>query len=212
MTSISAAHHDVLPAVVRGDLDSGAFSQLLESPMLSWDIETTGLEWRTDRICTVQIHDRGSVVLVQQPDEHPEYLRRLLEAPETPKLLHHAMFDLRFMAAAWNASPTRVACTKVAAKLLQLPGREQSLAPLLARYLGVTLDKSEQVSTWGARTLSTAQLRYAAGDVVHLEALMDRLRQELELQGLWELATRCFDHLPTRVALELQGFDDVYVY
>jgi ribonuclease D len=105
-----------------------------------------------------------------------------------------------------------IACTKIAAKLLRLPQREQSLAPLVARYLGVTLDKAQQLSRWDARTLSEAQLRYVAGDVAYLEPLMERLRRELELQGKWGLATSCFDHIPTRVALELQGYDDLYVY
>ncbi len=180
--------------------------------MLSWDIETTGLDWRTDELATIQIHDRGSVAFVQHPDERPARLRALLESSETPKLLHHAMFDLCFMASKWGARPANVACTKIAAKLLRLPSSDQSLAPLVNRYLGVALDKSRQTSDWMAPSLSDEQIAYAAGDVWYLEDLMASLRDELEGHGRWTLAEACFAHLPTRVALEIGGFGDVYVY
>jgi ribonuclease D len=122
------------------------------------------------------------------------------------------MFDLRFMSAAWDASPANVACTKIAAKLMLLPHREQSLAPLARRYLGVHLDKGEQVSDWTASELTDSQLKYAAADVRHLQGLLESLRKDLAKEDRWELAQACFAHLPVRVALELQGLDDVFVY
>lgn len=161
---------------------------------------------------TVQIYDGESVVLVRRLDDQPRLLRRLLEDPEVPKLLHHAMFDLRFMASAWSAVPANVTCTKVAAKLLRIPPAAQSLAPLVERYLGIRLDKQHQVSDWTGSSLSEAQLKYAAGDVCYLMELMTCLRTDLEAEGRWPLAEACFAHLPARVALELEGFDDVFVY
>jgi ribonuclease D len=212
VSTTTATHLETSVAVLSGDLDPPTFDRLASSPTLGWDIETTGLDWRTERVATVQIHDRGSVVLVHRLDDQPRLLRRLLEAVGVPKLLHHAMFDLRFMAAAWSAAPANVACTKVAAKLLRIPPAAQSLAPLVDRYLGIRLDKQQQVSDWISDSLSEAQVKYAAGDVYYLDALMDCLRRELEAVGRWELAEACFAHLPTRVALELEGFDDVFVY
>ena len=198
--------------VVIGDLDQVTYDRLIASPLLSWDIETTGLDWRSDRIATVQIHDRGAVTVVHRPQSRPERLCRLLSTSETPKLLHHAMFDLRFMAAEWGAHAANVSCTKVAAKLLRLPPKEQSLAPLVSRYLGIILEKTHQTSDWMTASLSAEQLRYAARDVLYLEALMSRLRMDLESSDRWELAAACFGHLPTRVALDVAEFDDVYSY
>lgn len=198
--------------VFNGDIDRPTFARLLSSPMLAWDIETTGLDWHTDRIGTIQVHDRGNVVVVRGLETQPQYLTRLLETPDTPKVFHHAMFDLRFMAATWGALASNVSCTKIAAKLLRLPPIEQSLAPLLHRYLGVKLDKTEQTSDWVGRRLSDAQLAYAAADVLHLETLIGCLRGDLEARGMWSLATACFDHLPARVALEIHEFPDVFVY
>lgn len=76
----------------------------------------------------------------------------------------------------------------------------------------MVIDKTQQLSDWGAKQLSSAQLAYAAGDVWYLDALMTRLRNKLEKVDRWQLAERCFAHLPARVDLEIQGFDDVFVY
>lgn len=210
--SATTTHSETAVAVLTGDLDHATFDRLTSRPTLAWDIETTGLDWRTEQLGTVQIYDGERVVLVRRLDEQPRLLRTLFEDPEIPKLLHHAMFDLRFMASAWSAVPANVMCTKVAAKLLRIPPKEQSLAPLVERYLGVRLDKKHQVSDWTGSSLSEAQLRYAAGDVCYLTALMACLRADLEAEGRWELAEACFAHVPTRVALDLEGFDDVFVY
>ncbi len=210
--STTTTHPETAVAVLTGDLDHATFDRLANRPTLAWDIETTGLDWRTEQLGTVQIYDGEDVVLVSRVEDDPRLLRRLFEDPGVPKLLHHAMFDLRFMASAWRAVPANVMCTKVAAKLLRIPPAEQSLAPLVERYLGVRLDKQQQLSDWTGSSLSEAQLRYAAGDVCYLVELMARLRADLELEGRWALAEACFAHLPTRLALELGGFDDVFVY
>lgn len=212
MSTTAATHLEAPVAVLTGDLDLPMFKHLRSSPILAWDIETTGLDWQTERLGTVQIHDRGNVVLVRHLDPRPRLLQRLLEDQEIPKLFHHAMFDLRFLATAWRAHPRNVACTKLAAKLLRIPHADQSLAPLLNRYLGIQLDKAQQVSNWIDDSLSDAQLQYAAGDVCYLEPLMACLRKDLDTEGLTDLADACFAHLPTRVALEVQGFEDVFVY
>lgn len=212
MTTGTATHSATDVVLLDGDLDESTFQRLVSSSTLAWDIETTGLDWRTDQLATVQIRDRGKVVLIRALDAQPQFLRRLIEDPRTRKLFHHAMFDLRFMAAAWNVCPANVACTKVAAKLLRIPHREQSLAPLLDRYLGVRLDKGQQTSNWLDSSLSEAQLLYAARDVWYLQELLECLRQELEAAERWTLVEACFSHLPARVALELEGFDDVFVY
>lgn len=198
--------------MLAGDLDAATYEQLADSPILSWDLETSGLDWRSERIATVQIHDRGTVVLVQHLGDEPKLLKQLLESTATPKVLHHAMFDLRFMASAWGAAPANVRCTKIAAKLLGVPKPEQSLAPLVRRYLGVALDKAQQVSDWGVAELSKEQIDYAVGDVCYLDELLEGLRADLEREGRWGLAEGCFAHLPTRVALDVRGFDDLFVY
>lgn len=207
-----AAHPEV--QLFTDDLDREAYGQALRAPLLAWDIETTGLDWRTDRLATVQLQSGELIFLVRVGERVPLRLKRLLERAELPKVMHHAMFDLRFMAHQWQATPRNVACTKIASKLVHKDptGATHSLAALVRHYFGIELDKGARLSDWTAFELDAAQVRYAADDVRFLQPLYEVLARELEHQDLLDLRDRCYDHLATRVALELGDFGDVYAY
>jgi ribonuclease D len=200
-------------SVSEGDLDEHAFSRALGTPVLAWDIETTGLDWRAERIGTVQIQVDEKTYVVRVDDRTPHRLKALMEDPSILKVLHHAMFDLRFMAHQWGVTPANVACTKIASKLVnpEMPCKDHSLAPLVERYLGVTLDKGPQTSDWTGE-LNPAQLQYAANDVRHLWRLYEALDEKIRRKGLLDLRERCYAHLRTQVELEVRGFPDVFAY
>jgi ribonuclease D len=205
---------DTLPIqMFEGDLDEGAFERALETSVLAWDIETTGLDWRTERIATVQIQVEDMTYVVRVNGHTPHHLKALMEDQAILKILHHAMFDLRFLAYHWDVTPANVACTKIASKLVDpdLPSKDHSLAPLVHRYLGIELDKNPQTSDWTG-TLSQTQLQYAANDVRHLWKLYECLDERLRHMGLLDLRDRCYAHLRTRVELEVGGFPDVFAY
>jgi ribonuclease D len=71
--------------------------------------------------------------------------------------------------------------TSLAARFLGL--RSLGLDVLLRERLGVELPPSRQKDDWSVRPLSEAQQLYAAADVLHLIALKDHLRDELERMG-----------------------------
>jgi len=196
------------------DLSPDDAERFAAAPLLACDIETSGLDWRTDRIATVQIYAPGlPIAIVRANGQPPRRLLELLSDARVPKIFHHAMFDLRFIAHHWNTIAANVRCTKIAAKLLHPNDpRSQSLQPLIETYLGIAVDKSAQMSNWEAKRLTRKQLRYAASDVVYLPNLLSVLREELVKRELWQLAERCFDHIPTRVELEVGGFGDVFTY
>jgi len=201
--------------VVKGDIDKRAHTALRAAGRVACDIETSGLEWSTARIGTVQLHtpDVGTIV-VQLNGATPSRLRRLIGDQQVRKVFHHAPFDLRFITAHWKVTPSNVACTKIASKLLDpgLTNEEHSLKALLWRYLSVNISKDEQVSDWLVQKLSDAQLAYAAADVAHLLPLLDQLTNNLRNAGLEELFERCLAHLPTRVELDLRHYPDIYLY
>jgi ribonuclease D len=201
------------PQVFEGDLDERAFSRALGASVLAWDIETTGLDWRTERIATVQVHVEDTTYVVRIDDHDPHRLKALIEDPSILKVLHHAMFDLRFMACHWEVTAAHVACTKIASKLVnpELPNQEHSLAPLLDRHLGIKVDKGQQRSDWTGE-LTPSQLQYAANDVRHLWRLYEALDEQIRRKGLLDLRERCYAHLRTRVELEVGGFPDVFAY
>jgi ribonuclease D len=206
--------NDALPLLTfEGDLDEQAFSRALGASVLGWDIETSGLDWRTERIGTVQVQVEDLTYVVHINDDRPHRLKALMEDPSILKILHHAMFDLRFLAYHWGATPAHVACTKIASKLVdpQLPCKDHSLAPLVRRYLGIDLDKGPQTSDWTGQ-LNAAQLQYAANDVRHLWRLYEALDEKIRRRGLLDLRERCYAHLRTQVELEVGGFPDVFAY
>lgn len=182
---------------------------------VAWDIETTGLDWRTDRIGTCQLYaPEAQPIIVRIGSGTPSRLAQLLTDDSVTKLFHHAMFDLRFMSYAWDVEPRSIACTKVAAKVLQCdePEATTSLKELLRMYLGAELDKDQQLSDWTATEFSAEQLAYAAADVVHLLELLKCLEADLEKKSRLELAKACYAHIPIRVKLDLLGLPDVYTY
>lgn len=197
------------------DIDETFFGRAVKARRIAWDIETTGLDWRSARICTVQVAAAEEIVVVQiRPGQIPDVLSRLLAAPDVEKVFHHAPFDLRFMTWAWHVQAQRVTDTKILSKLLDptAPEDEHSLKPLLQRYLGVQISKDEQRSDWAAETLRSDQVAYAANDVRYLLALFDAMAERARALGVWELASASFNYLPTRITLDLRGSGDVFAY
>jgi ribonuclease D len=107
-----------------------------------------------------------------------------------------------------------VYCTKIASRLSRTYTDRHGLKDLVREVLNIDLSKQQQSSDWGAQTLSEAQLAYAASDVLHLHGLRERLDAMLAREGRLELAQACFEFLPTRAKLDLQGWDteDIFAH
>ncbi|WP_063895061.1 hypothetical protein [Streptomyces sp. Root369] len=202
--------------VFRHDLPSHLYADFLKSGRLAWDIETNGLDPRDSRIGTCQIYapDVGVFIVTHVADAVPPVLARLLAEKRVLKVFHHAPFDLSFMACAWGVEPSNVACTKIAAKLINptAPADQFSLKYLMARHFRLKLDKSVRFTDWLADSLSESQLEYAAGDVIRLLDLYDLLLADLDQLGLTDLYDRCVEFLPSHVQLLLRGCPDPYKY
>ena len=74
------------------------------------------------------------------------------------------------------------------------------------------ISKLQQMSDWGADTLTTAQIDYAASDVLYLHQLRDKLNERLEREGRTDMAQACFDFLPTRAKLDLAGWPEQDIF
>jgi ribonuclease D len=158
----------------------------------------------------------GSADVVQIPKGHTDapHLKALLADPKVTKIFHFARFDLAALYNALGVMPQPVYCTKIASRLTRTYTDRHGLKDLVREVLGIDLSKQQQSSDWGSPTLSEAQLSYAASDVLHLHALRERLNAMLAREGRTELAQACFDFLPTRAKLDLQGWDteDIFAH
>jgi len=210
-----AARLGSLPAFEE-DVSKAFLSAARKYVAVAWDIETSGLDWRSERIalCQLLVKEHGlSIVKIKKRRRTPANLAALLHDDSVQKIFHHAMFDLRFLCYHWGVTAENIACTKIAAKLLDPEKAEgHTLSNLVREYLGVTLDKGSRKSDWLTWGLSPEQWKYAGNDVKYLPDLLDTLLKELDKKNRRDLAMRCFAHIPTQVQLEIQGFRDVYGY
>jgi ribonuclease D len=110
--------------------------------------------------------------------------------------------------------PQPVYCTKIASRLSRTYTDRHGLKDLVREVLNIDMSKQQQSSDWGSQSLSEAQLAYAASDVLHLHALRERLDAMLAREGRLELAQSCFEFLPTRAKLDLQGWEaeDIFAH
>jgi ribonuclease D len=201
--------------LAEGDVPKAFLNAARKHGIVAWDIETSGLDWRSQRIglCQLLVRDHGLSLVRIKKNKKPPNLSAILADPSIRKIFHHAMFDLRFLCYHWDVPAENIACTKIASKLLDCDRTQQhTLTALLDRYLGVALDKGSRKSDWLTWGLSAEQLKYAGNDVVYLPNLLDALLKELEKKARLDLALRCFAHIPTQVQLEIQGFKDIYGY
>ena len=185
------------------------------------DTETMGLHPHRDRLCVVQMSNGdGSADVVQIPRDHGKgqadapNLKALLANPKVTKIFHFARFDLATMAKAFGVMAEPVYCTKIASRLTRTYTDRHGLKDLVREVLNIDLSKQQQSSDWGAPGLSEAQLAYAASDVLHLHGLRERLDTMLAREGRTELAKACFEFLPTRAKLDLDGWDaeDIFAH
>ncbi|MBO29602.1 MAG: ribonuclease D [Rhodobacteraceae bacterium] len=197
--------------VYQNDLPDG----LDLGPMVAVDCETMGLNPHRDRLCVVQLSGGdGNAHLIQIAKGQTEApnLRAMLENPKVLKLFHFGRFDIAALLNAFGAETAPVYCTKIASRLIRTYTDRHGLAKLLQELLNVDISKQQQSSDWGAETLTDAQIDYAASDVLYLHRLRDELNTRLLREGRMELAQSCFDFLPTRARLDLEGWPETDIF
>jgi ribonuclease D len=205
------ARHGVSYHLHHGDLPDG----LLFGDVVAIDTEAMGLNPHRDRLCLAQLsRGDGDAHLVQfaagcygAPN-----LKRLLADPAVVKLFHFARFDIAILYHYLGVMPQPLYCTKIASRLVRTFSDRHGLRDLCKDLLGVDLKKEQQSSDWGAAELTDEQLRYAASDVLYLHALRARLDAMLVRERRTELARKCFDFLPARALLDLEGWAEQDIF
>ncbi|MGB1387971.1 MAG: ribonuclease D [Paracoccaceae bacterium] len=184
-------------------------------PIVAIDCETMGLNPHRDRLCVVQMSggdgDAHIVQVAIGQTEAPN-LCAMLQDPNVLKLFHFGRFDIAAMYHAFGALAAPVYCTKIASRLVRTYTDRHGLKNLTQELLGIDISKQQQMSDWGAETLTNAQLDYAASDVLYLHQMREKLDQRLAREGRTEMAQACFDFLPTRAKLDLAGWPEIDIF
>ncbi|WP_224824339.1 ribonuclease D [Cognatishimia sp. MH4019] len=184
-------------------------------PIVAIDCETMGLNPHRDRLCVIQMSggdgDAHLVQVAKGQTEAPN-LCRMLANPDVLKLFHFGRFDIAAMLNAFGTVTAPVYCTKIASKLVRTYTDRHGLKNLLQELLEVDISKQQQSSDWGAEALTDAQVAYAASDVLYLHKLREKLDEMLAREGRTEMAQACFDFLPMRAQLDLQGWPEIDIF
>ncbi len=195
----------------KNDLPDG----LSMGPVIAIDCETMGLNPHRDRLCLVQMSGgdgNSHIVQIEKGQTEAPNLCAMLTDPDVLKLFHFGRFDIAAMHNAFGALAAPVYCTKIASKLIRTYTDRHGLKNLLQEMLSVDISKHQQMSDWGADTLTKAQLNYAASDVLYLHALREKLNERLLREGRMEIAQNCYDFLPTRAILDLAGWPEQDIF
>lgn len=193
---------------IPADLDLG--------DVVAVDTEAMGLNNHRDRLCVVQLSSGDGKAHLVQFERDNDYaapnLKKLLSDPNVLKIFHFARFDVAIIQKYMGIDCAPVYCTKIASKLVRTFTDRHGLKELCKEFLSIDLSKQQQSSDWGAETLSSDQKKYAASDVLYLHELKEKLDKMLEREGRMNLAQSCFNFLPTRARLDLNGWSDPDIF
>ena len=184
-------------------------------PIVAIDCETMGLNPHRDRLCVVQMSGGDGdahIVQVAKGQTSAPNLCAMLENPDVLKIFHFGRFDIAALYHAFGARTAPVYCTKIASRLVRTYTDRHGLKNLLQEMLGIDISKHQQMSDWGAPELTEAQLDYAASDVLYLHQLMEQLNARLEREDRTAFAQSCFEFLPTRALLDLEGWPETDIF
>ena len=174
-----------------------------------------GLNNLRDRLCVLQISDgEGDEHLVQfrQGEYDAPNLKALLTDPSRVKMFHFARFDVAIIQHYLGVTVNPVYCTKIASRLTRTYTDRHGFKDICRELLAVEVSKQQQSSDWGQETLTPEQQEYAASDVRHLHKLRAKLDVMLAREGRTELAQECFNFLPTRAKLDLEGWPEIDIF
>ena len=179
------------------------------------DSETMGLRFRRDPLCVVQLSSgdgHAHVVRLNRPGYDCPNLKALMADRNVLKIFPFGRFDIGMLELHLGVETGPVYCTKIASKLARTYTDRHGLKDVARELAGIDLSKAQQSSDWGAAELSQAQLDYAASDVLHLHIIRERLDAMLVREGRMALAQACFDFLPMRSRLDLEGWDEMDIF
>lgn len=197
----------------KGDISAEAAARYTGA--IAIDTETLGLIPRRDRLCVVQLSPgdgTADIIQIARGQTEAPNLVEMLADPIRQKIFHFGRFDIAVLFHTFGVTTAPVFCTKIASRLIRTYTDRHGLKDNLKELLDIDISKVQQSSDWAAETLTQAQLEYAASDVLHLHALRQKLTDRLVRDGRWDMATACFEFLPTRAKLDLLGWEETDIF
>lgn len=204
--------------ITDGESLKEACEKLKEEDYLGFDTETTDLDPYDGYIRLVQLSNGKDTKVIDLkpfmekgdlktlPELEP--LREILVADKPIKIAHNAKFDAKWTKHHLGVDLGGIFDTLLASQLIAAgdQDRRHNLGAVAEFFLGVEMDKSEQVSDWSADELSNSQIQYAANDAATMVPLREKIVERLKQDDLIKVAKLEFDCVMPIAAMELNGF------
>ncbi|PLS85348.1 MAG: hypothetical protein CYG60_13100, partial [Actinobacteria bacterium] len=192
-----------VPRLIRNPADvDKMINEIKTTSVVAIDIETTGLSPVEDKIRLISVYAGGSTFLIDAFEVDPSPVLKVLKDKEL--YVHGAEFDLPFLHHQYGFEPPENVTDTLQLSQLARAGewkekadsgwerKRHSLKDALQRELGVTLGDKKMFQRGEIWTgdLTDEHLEYAAGDVIYLKPLADKLFsliEELGLEEVWKL-------------------------
>ena len=178
--------------------------------VIAVDGEFMGLNVRRDPLCLIQISTGNSdahIVQLDRSNYKAPNLVKILSDQNITKIFHYGRADMAHIKFYLKTDTNNVLDTKIASKLARSYSESHSLKTLIKEFTNVDISKQFQNSDFGG-TLTPAQLKYCANDVIYLHKIHDELINILEREKRMELYKNCLKFLKIRVDLDLASFKD----
>jgi len=184
-------------------------AELTGQPLISIDVEGTGLDPHTLRLLLLQIGtEKKAYIFNASLDFEP--LRPILEDAKILKILQNGKYDYGALKMTKKIELNNIYDTMIAERIITTGiKRENSLGAIAKKYLGVTLDKDYEAYNWEevGRTGRVTQkhLKYAALDVLVLFPIFRKQFETLKKEELINVSRLEFRLIPIVADMELKG-------
>jgi len=178
--------------------------------LIAVDGEFMGLDVRRDPLCLIQISTGNSdahIIQLDRSNYNAPNLSKILNDNSITKIFHYGRADIAHIRYYLNIKTNNILDTKIASKLARSYSDNHSLKTLIKEFINIDVSKQFQNSDFGG-TLTDAQLKYCANDVIYLHKIHNELIKILDREKRIELYKDCLKFLNTRVELDLALFKD----
>ena len=156
-------------------------SAIEDAPLLTLDSEFMRTKTYYPQLCLVQIAglEQAAAIDPFAPGLDLAPLWDFLHRSPALKVLHAAQQDLEIFLHLSGRLPAPLFDTQIAATVLGL-GEQVGYEALVQTTLKQRLDKSQRISDWARRPLSSEQIRYALADVTYLMDAYAVIREQIK--------------------------------
>lgn len=148
-------------------------------PWICVDTEFLRTNTYYPKLCLIQVSSSERAAIIDPlAVDNLDALREPMLDTGIVKVMHSGEQDLEIFFQLWEAVPTPLFDTQVAAAFLGY-GHQVGYGKLVEQLLGKAIDKSSSRNDWSRRPLSQKELDYAAGDVIWLREIYALLQTAL---------------------------------